>query len=67
MPAALQGVYVAQAQRPDRSGPALEAARDRLRIAWEHLVHADASEEIALLKTRTSGATRTAAAANPIE
>ena len=45
MPAALQGVYVAQAPRPDRSGPALEAARDRLRIAWEHLVHAAASPE----------------------
>ena len=43
--AALQGVYVAQAQRPDLSGPGLEAARDRLRIAWEHLVHADASPE----------------------
>ena len=34
-----------------------------LRVSlWPHIV-----EEIALLKTLTSGATRTAAAANPIE
>ena len=42
---ALQGVYVAQAQRPTLSGPGLEAARDRLRIAWERLTGADASPE----------------------
>ena len=43
--AALQGVYFAQAQRPDLSGPALEAALGRLRVSWEALACADASPE----------------------
>ena len=43
--AALQGVYWAQAQRPDLSGPALEATLARLRVSWEALVGADASPE----------------------
>ena len=34
-----------RAQRPALSGPGLEAARDRLRIAWERLTGADASPE----------------------
>ena len=41
--AAQQGVYWAQAQRPDLCGPGLAAARDRLRVSWEALTGADAS------------------------
>ena len=41
--AALQPLYFARCQRPDRVDPGLRAAQDRLRISWEALTGAGAS------------------------
>ena len=41
--AALQPLYFARCQRPDRVEPGLQAAQDRLRISWEALTGAGAS------------------------
>ena len=41
--AALQPLYFARCQRPDRVEPGLRAAQDRLRISWEALTGAGAS------------------------
>ena len=41
--AALQPLYFARCQRPDRVEPGLRAAQDRLRISWEAVTGAGAS------------------------